>query len=99
MVVERISDYAHNQLVRATHDPKVFHPMMVGKKVYHERDMTFDDQPLFTQTLVDTQMTPVDTVRKDNIWHPLKTMKFDPHFKPIIYANDPELKEMAGGEN
>ena len=31
LVVERISDYAHNQLVRALHDPKVLQPMMVGK--------------------------------------------------------------------
>jgi len=44
-------------------------------------------------------MTPVDTVRKENVWHPLKTMKFNPSFKPIIYANDPELKEMADGPN
>lgn len=77
--------------------------------------MVFDDQPLFTQNIVDTQMTPVDTVRKENVWHPLKTMKFNPSFKPIIYvitlnniinlhiftfqANDPELPEMADGEN
>ena len=48
--------------------------------------MIFDDQPRFTQKIVDTQMTPVDTVRKENVWHPLKTMKFNPSFKPIIYV-------------
>ena len=56
------------------------------RQAYHENNMIFDDQPRFTQKIVDTQMTPVDTVRKENVWHPLKTMKFNPSFKPIIYV-------------
>jgi len=45
-------------------------------------------------------MTPVDTVRKENVWHPLKNLKnLHDRFKPVIYANDPELPEMADGPN
>jgi len=42
-VVERISDYAHKQLVAALHNPHVLAPLMVGKKEYHENNMIFDD--------------------------------------------------------
>jgi hypothetical protein len=31
LLVERISDYAHKQLVAALHDPKVLNPLLVGK--------------------------------------------------------------------
>ena len=32
-------------------------------------------------------MTPVDTVRKENIWHPLKNLKnLHDRFKPVIYV-------------
>lgn len=48
--------------------------------------MVFDDQPHITQTLVDTAATPVETVRKENVYHPLKTMKYDKRYKPIIYV-------------
>ena len=43
--------------------------------------MVFNDTPSITTTIVDTAIIKVDSVDKDNKFHPLKNMKIDKKFK------------------